>query len=97
MALTFEWDATKARSNASKHGISFELACLAFYDLNRIDELHRVRAGEYRYRIIGHATGRLLFIVYTWRGRNIRLISARGAIRNELFSYWNRRHLHPRS
>jgi uncharacterized DUF497 family protein len=97
MALTFEWDAAKARSNAAKHGISFELACQAFYDLNRIDELHRVHGSEYRYRVIGFAAGRLLFLVYTWRGQNIRLISARGALRNELFSYSNHRHLHPRS
>lgn len=97
MALSFEWDVTKARSNASKHGISFDLACLAFYDLNLIDDLHRVQSGEDRFRIIGLAKGRLLFVVYTWRGRNIRLISARGAIRNEFSSYWNRRHLHARS
>jgi len=32
MTLTFEWHDAKARSNKSKHGVSFETACLAFSD-----------------------------------------------------------------
>ena len=32
MALNFEWDANKAKSNLGKHGISFEEATAVFGD-----------------------------------------------------------------
>jgi ribonuclease toxin BrnT of type II toxin-antitoxin system len=32
MALSFEWDATKSKSNLGKHGISFEEASTIFGD-----------------------------------------------------------------
>ena len=32
MATVFEWDEAKARVNAAKHGVSFELAQDAFLD-----------------------------------------------------------------
>jgi uncharacterized DUF497 family protein len=38
----------------------------------------------------------LLFVVYTWRGQNIRLISAREANRHESIRYWNDRYQHIR-
>ena len=31
-ALLFEWDETKARSNARKHGVTFEEARTVFFD-----------------------------------------------------------------
>jgi uncharacterized DUF497 family protein len=96
MALIFEWDPTKAKSNASKHGIAFDVACVAFYDPDNIADPHRVQGGEDRFRIIGLAKGRLLFVEYTWRGQNIRLISARKAIGNESIRYWKRRHIYAR-
>jgi uncharacterized DUF497 family protein len=43
MALSFEWDANKARSNLDKHGISFEEASTIFEDqrsLTILDLLH---------------------------------------------------------
>jgi uncharacterized DUF497 family protein len=30
--IVFEWDSRKANTNLRKHGISFELACEAFFD-----------------------------------------------------------------
>src|SRR6266481_4573025 len=32
MALTFEWDANKARTNLTRHGVSFEEAATVFAD-----------------------------------------------------------------
>jgi len=93
MALSFEWDDAKARSNASRHGISFNLARRAFADPFYIDDRHSSYDGEDRFRIIGLAAGRVLFIVYTVRDQNIRLISAREAIRHEPRRYWNNRYL----
>ena len=43
MALSFEWDANKARSNLDKHGISFDEASTIFGDqrsLTILDPLH---------------------------------------------------------
>ncbi len=46
-----------------------------------------VRAEE-RYVTIGlDAFGRVLVVVYTWRGENIRIISARKATRSEVTQY----------
>jgi uncharacterized DUF497 family protein len=43
MALRFEWDDRKARSNLSKHGVSFEEASTAFGHPNSLtiaDPIH---------------------------------------------------------
>lgn len=83
MAYEFEWDEEKAARNLKKHGVSFELAAEVFYDENRIeiyDAAHS--ADEDRYITIG-MVNRLLFVVYTERQANIRLISARPATAKE--------------
>jgi uncharacterized protein len=36
MATRFEWDQEKNRQNHLKHGVTFELAQLAFADLHRV-------------------------------------------------------------
>lgn len=97
MALSFEWHEAKARSNKSKHGVSFETACLAFSDPYYTVLRHCELNGEERLHIAALTSGKLLFVVYTWRGQNIRLISAREAIRHEFIRYWNDRYLHVRS
>lgn len=97
MALNFEWHVAKARSNISKHGVSFDNACLAFSDPYYRQLPRRDNGDEERSRIVALAADRLLFIVYTWRGRTIRLISAREATRNESLGYWKNRHFHARS
>ena len=85
MALTFEWDSRKARSNLSKHGISFEEASTIFgnsLSLTIPDPDHSIT--ERRYVTMGRAfNGKLLVVVHTDRGNNIRMISARRASRRE--------------
>jgi hypothetical protein len=85
VALTFEWDSRKARSNLSKHGISFEEASTIFGDslsLTIPDPDHSIT--ERRYITVGRAfNGKLLVVVHTDRGNNIRIISARPASRRE--------------
>ena len=74
--MNFEWDRDKADSNLKKHRIDFADAVTVFDDLNTItidDPDH----DENRFFTIGmDAYVRLLVVVYTWRGENIRLISA---------------------
>jgi uncharacterized protein len=83
--LTFEWDSRKARSNFSKHGVSFETASTVFGDhvsLTIPDPDHSIT--ERRYITIGRAfNGKLIVVVHTERRDNIRIISARRASRRE--------------
>ena len=83
----FEWDESKANDNKSKHGISFADTFAVFEDPNAVT-LQDFRKNEQRYVTIGmDAFGRILVVVYTWRDENIRIISARKAVRNEVKQY----------
>ncbi|MGD2013255.1 MAG: BrnT family toxin [Desulfobacterales bacterium] len=85
--MNFEWDPNKAIANINKHGIDFADAVTVFDDLNAvtIDDLDYE---EQRFITIAmDAFGRILVVVYTWRGDNIRLISARKATKNERKKY----------
>jgi len=80
MAYRFEWDDEKAKSNWSKHGVSFDEATTVFDDsLARIfdDELHSTN--ERREIIIGHSIShRLLVVCFAERpNERIRIINAR--------------------
>jgi len=85
MPLTFEWDLRKARSNLAKHGVGFEEASTVFGDplsLTVMDPEHSL--AEERYVTMGKAfNDKLLVVVHTDRGDNIRIISARRASRRE--------------
>ena len=83
----FEWDKSKAKENKSKHGISFADTFAVFEDPNAVT-LEDFRQGEQRDVTIGmDAFGRILVVVYTWRDDNIRIISARKAVRYEVRQY----------
>lgn len=74
--LKFEWDQEKNLINQKKHKISFETAAYVFADKNYIemyDFEHSI--DEDRYIAIG-CVGEVLFVVFTERKENIRLISA---------------------
>jgi len=83
--MRFEWDPTKAASNAKKHGVSFDEATSAFLDpfaATGRDPDHSV--GESRYVTFGlSSSGRLLVVAHTDRHGVIRIISARPATRTE--------------
>lgn len=89
MPLSFEWDESKARSNLAKHGVSFEEASTVFGDplsLTIPDPDHS--ESEDRFVIVGHShQGKLLVVVHSNRGDNIRIISARRANRRERRNY----------
>jgi uncharacterized protein len=83
----FEWDKSKDKENQSKHGIPFADTFGVFEDPNAVT-LEDFRSGEQRYATIGmDAFGRILVVVYAWRGDNIRIISARKAVRYEVKQY----------
>ncbi len=89
MAFVFEWDNGKARQNFRKHGISFAEAATVFGDLLSLtitDPSHSDY--EDRFVITGESIQRrLLVVVHTERGDNIRIISARTATSRERRGY----------
>ena len=85
--MDYEWDETKAQKNRRDHGIDFADAVTVFEDdlaLTALDDA----SGEERFVTLGmDAMGRLLVVVYTWRGGRIRIISARKATESERRHY----------
>lgn len=87
--MGFEWDENKARANFLNHGVRFEEARAVFGDAYAItiadDEADPL---EERFASIGMGVlGRVLVVVYTYRGDNIRIISARAAAAHERAEY----------
>ena len=88
--MGLEWDnESKAGINFRKHGVRMPEAIPVFDDPYAVtitdDESH---PGEQRFITLGMgALGRLLVVVYAWRGENIRIISARPAEAHEREQY----------
>ena len=88
MDIEFEWDQRKAAANFAKHGVSFEAAKDVFFDENRLYELDN-ESDEERWRTIGIAAGKILFVVYTETENDVvRIISAREATKREQREYY---------
>ena len=87
--MEFEWDADKAASNLSKHGVSFGEAMTVLGDALEVmipDPVHSDE--ELRFVSIGLSdAGRLLVVAYTERDPRIRIISAREAAPKERRQY----------
>ncbi len=85
--MSYEWDPNKAIANIEKHGIDFADAVTVFDDLNAVT-IDDPDYEEQRFITIAmDAFGRILVVVYTWRGDFIRIISARKATKNERKQY----------
>jgi len=83
----FEWDPGKDRLNQKKHGIAFADTFAVFEDPAALTTENNEN-GEERHVTLGmDCFGRILVVVYTWRGENIRIISARKATRSEVRQY----------
>ncbi len=83
--VRFEWDSHKASINLRKHGVSFEVACEAFFDpFLRVMDVQQEN-GEFREAIVGMTTNwKLLYVVYSIREDDIfRIISARRTTKSE--------------
>ena len=88
--LGIEWDEDKNEKNKREHnGLGFEDAQYVFTDperLERFDRSEENTSGEERWQTLGKV-GAVLFVVYTERGENKRIISARIAEKHERRSY----------
>jgi uncharacterized DUF497 family protein len=86
--VRFQYDPSKAASNLKKHGVSFADAEGVFYDPLAIHQLDPDSDDEERFVAVGEGSaGTILVVVYTLRGEEIRLISARRATRHEVKYY----------
>jgi len=84
-SLEFQWDKGNRDKNFIKHNVTDEECEEVFFDERKnifSDPLHSQR--EKRYLLIGKTKrGRLLFLVFTIRSNDIRVISARDLNRQE--------------
>ena len=90
MTIAFEWDEEKAASNIRQHdGVTFDQATLAFSDKFYVEWIDdREDYGEERSVLLGLTQGQILYVVYTERDHNIRIISARRANKHEQDIYY---------
>lgn len=85
--MSYEWDPRKAQTNFAKHGVDFADAATVLEDEAALT-IPDDDPDEERFITIGlDALGRLLVVVYTLRGEDIRLISARKATPRERQQY----------
>jgi len=85
----FQWDEEKAAANWRDHGVAFSEAVRVFRDPLAIEHIDdREDYGEERITIIAMCDGVLLYVTYTERDDDIRLISARRAERHEQDHYY---------
>ena len=86
--MRVEWDPGKARLNHRKHGVSFADAVIALEDGGALTVRDPFMEEEERWVTMGlDGLGRVLVVVYAWRGENLRLISARKATPRERRRY----------
>ena len=72
----FEWDEDKRQRNLEERGVDFRLAALIFENPVLESDDDRNDYGERRIRALGHVDDDYYLAVYTWRGKNRRIISA---------------------
>ena len=86
--MRFQFDPRKAVSNLKKHKTSFADAEGVFFDPLAIHQADPDTEGEERFIAAGMGSaGQILVVVYTLRGDDIRLISARRATHREVKNY----------
>jgi uncharacterized protein len=91
MHMNYQWHPAKATANVKKHGVEFADAVGVFEDPGAITIEDSGSEGEQRFLSLGlDFLGRLIVVVYTYRGDNIRVISARKATRKEISVYEKR-------
>lgn len=84
----YEWDPEKAVANFSKHGVLFSDAVSVLQDELALTVRDPYSEEEERWITLGlDLLGRLLVVVYVWRGETIRFISARPATPRERQEY----------
>jgi uncharacterized DUF497 family protein len=84
--MLFEWYELKRLENLDKHGIDF-LDAKEIWQGEVLEVPSEQEHGEQRHIAYGVLEGRIIAVVFTWRGAARRLISARRARRHERQDY----------
>jgi len=83
--MNYQWDPVKSKTNVKKHGIEFADAVGVFDDADAITLEDMDSEGEQRFLSIGlDILGRIIVVAYTYRGDEVRVISARKATKQEV-------------
>ncbi|MDN5872717.1 MAG: BrnT family toxin [Nitrococcus sp.] len=85
--MAFEWDENKNAANLEKHGIDFVRAKEIWQGPVMEMFSPQTQHSEDRIIAVGMVDGLCIAVIYTWRGENRRLISARRARKNEQTHY----------
>lgn len=89
--MKFEWDENKRRANIRKHGVDFVDAASIFDGDIVVILDDRIEYGEARYIAFGLLRDKaikVIVVAYTERGDNVRIISARKALKHEESFYF---------
>lgn len=90
--MNYQWGPNKAQSNLDKHNVDFADAVGVFEDAWALTIEEQYVNNEPRFVTLGmDFLGRVLVVVYTYRGDDIRLISARRATKRQRRTYERRR------
>jgi uncharacterized DUF497 family protein len=81
------WNERKRAANLRKHGVDFSLAEQFDFAAAATIVDDRKDYGEVRFRACGAVAGRVYVIVFTRRGNQVRIISARKANAREIVRY----------
>ena len=90
MPTYVEWDPNKEIINIIKHGVHFSEAATVLEDEYALT-IEDILSNEQRFITLGVSdAGRILVVVYTYRGEVIRIISTRKATASERETYKER-------
>ncbi len=90
--MDYQWDPDKALVNLEKHNVDFADAIGVLEDEWALTIEEQDVDGEQRFVTLGtDFLGRVLVVVYTYRGNDIRLISARNATKQQRRTYEQKR------
>lgn len=90
--MSYVWHPDKAANNLKKHGVEFADAVGVLEDELALLREDVAAYEEERFIAVGlDYLGRLLTVIFTYRGEDIRLISARKATKKEELDYESER------
>ena len=93
--MGFQWDPEKDAANPAKHHVSFRQAAEIFRSFRMTAEDTRRDYGERRFLTLGEYDNAVLWVVYTLRGEDIRIISAWKAGKHDREAYIKARNARP--
>lgn len=85
--MTVEWDNAKREATLRHRGLDMAEADAVFDGVSLTIADDRQDYGEDRFITIGHLDARMVVLVWTWRGKNRRIISMRKANEREINLY----------